>query len=242
MIERDRKGEFLSSNERTTNGNFMKVELLSWTPKPEFVTEVASKTCYSEESPLEMEEGENFPNISAIMERGHTSVVEHANFTFAIEGISRSCSHQLVRHRIASYSQQSQRMADAGDYVTPPSTKEGKGKEIFLEAIGHSIEAYNKLKELGVPREDARFVLPNATQTNMVVTMNARSLLNFFRLRCCLRAQWEIRELANRMLKLVRGKMPKVFEKAGAPCQVDGICPENNYECKWYEKFVTEES
>ncbi|KXB02781.1 hypothetical protein AKJ43_00670 [candidate division MSBL1 archaeon SCGC-AAA261D19] len=217
----------------------MKVELLSWTPRPEFVTKIASKTCYSEKSPLEMGEGENFPDISTLMDKGHTSVIEHATFTFAIEGISRACSHQLVRHRIASYSQQSQRMAKTEEYVKPPSIKKEKKKEkVFIETIKHSIEAYKKLKELGVPLEDARFVLPNATKTNIVVTMNARSLLNFFRLRCCLRAQWEIRELANRMLKLVRKKMPKVFEKAGAPCRVEGICPEDNHECKWYETFV----
>lgn len=237
----------------------MRVKLLAWTPEPELIAKVAAKTCYSERSPLEMGrlmepeiaatlhadalEGERFPRLEELVERGHHSVIEHAVFTFAIEGISRSCSHQLVRHRIASYSQQSQRYVKSRGYVIPPSIRESKeASRVFEEAAAGAWRAYEELLGLGMPKEDARYILPNAASTNIVVTMNARSLLNFFRLRCCLRAQWEIRELAYRMLELVRDKMPSVFKLAGAACRTEGICPEKWKECPWYGPFVAARS
>jgi len=216
----------------------MRVELLSWTSEPELIAKIAARTCYSEKSPIEMS-GEKFPDLSELVERGHTSILEHAVFTFAIEGISRVCSHQLVRHRVASYSQQSQRIVKPGNYVVPPSVRDSKeAGEIFERSVRHSLEMFEKLTELGVPMEDGRYVLPGCMWTNIIVTMNARALLNFFRFRCCLRAQWEVRELANRMLKLVRDKMPSVFGKAGAPCKSEGVCPERKTDCEWYV-FVT---
>jgi thymidylate synthase (FAD) len=217
----------------------LRVKLLAWTSKPELLAKIASKTCYSEVSPVEMKEEDKYPDLLAIVRKGHLSVIEHCTFTFAIEGISRVASHELVRHRIASYSQQSQRVARPIGYVTPPLIEASpEAKKVYEEVLRKSTEAYEKLIELGIPLEDARFVLPNAMHTNIVVTMNARSLLNFFRLRCCLRAQWEIRELAYRMLELVKEKMPTVFANAGAPCQMDGTCPEMDTKCKWYAIYV----
>ncbi len=170
------------------------------------------------------------------------SPFEHASFTFAVEGISRACSHQLVRHRIASYSQQSQRYVseESGfDFVVPPIFKEDDVlNTLFKEAMEHSHKYYCKLlKELekrGIKgesaRQDARFVLPNAAETKIVITMNARELLHFFRVRCCSRAQWEIRALATEMLRLVKRVAPLLFKDAGPSCVV-GKCPEGRFSC-----------
>ena len=212
---------------------------MAWTTEPEFLAKLAAKTCYSSVSPTEIRKEEKLPDLTKLVRRGHLSIIEHATFTFAIEGISRAASHELVRHRIASYSQQSQRVVKPTGFVTPPSVeKSERGKEIFEDALAKINSTYGKLIELGIPLEDARYVMPNATRTNLVVTMNARSLLNFFRLRCCLKAQWEIRELAWKMHSLVKEKMPNVFENAGAPCQTDGICPEMDPKCEWYPVYV----
>ncbi|MCL0086424.1 FAD-dependent thymidylate synthase, partial [Thermodesulfovibrionales bacterium] len=168
--------------------------------------------------------------------------LEHASFTFAIEGISRACSHQLVRHRIASYSQQSQRYVseEAGfDYVIPPVIKEDEDlKRRFEDLMAESQEAYNytvgRLREKGIKGEsanqDARFILPNAAETKIMVSMNARELLHFFRVRCCNRAQWEIREMAVEMLRLVKKTAPLIFSKAGPEC-LYSPCPEGEYTC-----------
>lgn len=169
--------------------------------------------------------------IRKVIEMGHESVLEHASFTFAVEGISRACSHQLVRFRVASFSQQSQRYCFLGDnfrYVTPATIPEDGRYEQLMETIGELYAAY--VAE-GVPAEDARFILPNACETNIVITMNCRELLHVFALRCCVHAQWEIRAMAEEMLRLVKEIAPSVFEKAGPNC-VRGFCTEGPRSCR----------
>ncbi len=210
----------------------MEVELANHTPEPDRTAAHAALTCYSEEIPSkeEMDESEVKEILEKIKESGHHSVIEHASFTFEISGVSRSLTHQLVRHRLASYSQQSQRYVDIEDFdpVIPETIEDNEeAKRIYDEFMENVEETYKKLKdEQGIPLEDARFVLPNATKSNIIVTMNARELWHFFSLRCCKRAQWEIRELANRMLELVKEAAPIIFDEAGAPC-VRGPCPES---------------
>ncbi|MFP3872183.1 MAG: FAD-dependent thymidylate synthase [Candidatus Natronoplasma sp.] len=210
----------------------MRVELINHTPEPDRSAAHAALTCYSEKVPEkgEMSREQIEDILEKIRESGHHSVIEHASFTFAIHEVSRSLTHQLVRHRLASYSQQSQRYVDIEDFdpVVPDSIKEDEeAEEIFDELMEQIQQTYIELKEKDdVPLEDARYVLPNATRSNIIVTMNARELWHFFSLRCCKRAQWEIREMANRMLELVKEKAPLIFEGAGAPC-VRGPCPES---------------
>ncbi len=175
--------------------------------------------------------------VSRIMESGHESPIEHVSFTFAIEGISRACTHQLVRHRLASYSQQSQRYVDGSnfDYIIPPAIERiPEAKERFESFINEVGEAYRDLKAIleaagrkgPKANEDARFVLPQAAESKIVTTMNCRALLHFFELRCCKRAQWEIRDMALRMLEICREILPVVFSSAGAKCERLGYCPE----------------
>ena len=167
--------------------------------------------------------------LGTIMRSGHFSTLEHVSYTFAVDGVSRALTHQLVRHRLASFNQQSQRyvkFTNGLDTVKPASVSgDAEASRVFDEAIEQAKEAYARLVELGVPAEDARYLLPNAAETKIVITMNVRELLHFFELRCCNRAQWEIRDLAHRMLELVRPTAPFVFLDAGAPC-VHGSCPE----------------
>ncbi len=210
----------------------MKVELINYTPEPDKSAAHAALNCYSEKVPekSEMTEEQIEEILEKIRESGHHSVIEHASFTFAIHNVSRSLTHQLVRHRLASYSQQSQRYVDIEDFdpVVPDSiTEDEEAEDIFTELMEQIQGTYIELKEKDdVPLEDARYVLPNATRSNIIVTMNARELWHFLSLRCCKRAQWEIREMANRMLELVKEKAPLIFEGAGAPC-VRGPCPES---------------
>lgn len=151
--------------------------------------------------------------IMKLKDLEHESPFEHVNYTFAIEGISRACSHQLVRHRIASYNQQSQRYVKETnfDYIIPHTIRSQDQLEVFYRAMRHAQEAYNELCELGVNKEDARYVLPNATETKIIMTINARSLKNLFDLRCEKDAQWEIRELAYMMLDAAKKVNPTVW-------------------------------
>jgi thymidylate synthase (FAD) len=162
------------------------------------------------------------------------SLLPHLGYTFAVEKISRACSHQLVRHRAASFSQQSQRYITvkrlSERVVTPPSV-ETAGADEFNKLVEEVSEAYQRLVEQGVPKEDARFILPNATETSLLMTMDGRSLLHFFGLRCCNRAQWEIRALADRMLEEARAAEPDVFNEAGPYCYQLGYCPEGRFTC-----------
>lgn len=239
----------------------MKVILVSFTPEPEKVIASAAKLCYSKVGATEIienlteEKTEQF--LELLVEMGHESPIEHVNFTFAVEGVSRVLTHQLVRHRIASYSQQSQRYVklDQFEYVIPPSIEENDtAKKIFIEAMEKDHNAYNQITDELFKRnfdqliqegktekeakrmaekmsiEDARYVFPNACETKIVFTMNARTLMHFFKVRCCDRAQWEIRQLADEMLRLVKEAAPTLFKFAGPNC-VSGPCPEGDMTC-----------
>lgn len=224
----------------------LKVKLISWTKGVESTVVAGIRQCYSSVGASELKKKTDEVTqkrlIKLVMESGHTSTIEHANFTFAIEGISRACSHQLVRHRIASFSQQSQRYVDLSKkgmvYVVPKSIeKDKKLTKNYKKMMVRAEADYKKLLEAGVAPEDARFVLPNACETKMVVTMNARSLLNFFKLRCCDRAQWEIRALAFEMLALVKKKAPLLFASAGPTCVTEKICWEGDKNCGRWKKI-----
>lgn len=215
----------------------LKVVLLNSTPEPEKTVAMAARLCYSASAIEEL--GEKMAGVSLekflgkILKMGHLSVLEHASFSFGIEGISRATSHQLVRHRLASYSQQSQRYVTAvePDYVIPATiSRDPKKNRKFMDAVEGVYKLYSELVEGGIPAEDARYLLPNASCTKIIVTMNARELLHFFDLRCCERAQWEIREMASEMLRLVKAKAPFIFRDSGPSC-VRGKCAEGEMTC-----------
>ncbi|MDD7369682.1 MAG: FAD-dependent thymidylate synthase [Berryella intestinalis] len=216
----------------------MQVELLYHTPDPERAIATAARLCYAPVGASElmesMSEERMYSVLKTIMGSGHFSTLEHASYTFAIDGVSRALTHQLVRHRLASYNQQSQRYVkfkDGFDTVKPPSIAERPEASAEFDRLIADIEkAYQRFLEAGVPAEDARYLLPNAAETKIVVTMNVRELLHFFTHRCCSRAQWEIRELANRMLELARTTAPYIFMDAGASC-VRGRCSEGKMTC-----------
>lgn len=240
----------------------MKVTLLAHTPDPEKIAASAAKLCYSSSGIDSIMEGltdeKTADFIDMLVSIGHESVMEHVSFTFGIEGISRACSHQLVRHRIASYSQKSQRYVNENgfEYIVPPEIEKiPEAKAEFERAIENITESYEKIADLlteahkkefadqgideksaaskarKLANEDARFILPNACETKIVVTMNVRSLFNFFRHRCCNRAQWEIRAVANEMLKLCLKTAPNIFKYAGPSCVATGKCPEGKMSC-----------
>ena len=239
----------------------LNVKLLAHTPEPERVVAAAARLCYSAvgvDALLEKSTPERDAKfVRMLAGLGHASPIEHASFTFGIEGVSRALLAQITRHRIAAYSVQSQRYVRLDDFhfVVPPEVEsDPEAKAAFLTAMEeegrHYLniaaalqkkhkaelmaqgleekEAEKKAEKLA--NEDARFVLPNACETKMVVTMNARSLQNFFHLRCCNRAQWEIRALAEEMFKLVYPIAPALFAQAGPPC-VAGPCPEGKMCC-----------
>ena len=216
----------------------MQVELLDHTPDPERAIATAARLCYAPVGAAELME--TMPEervrsvLTTIMSSGHFSTLEHASYTFAIDAVSRVLTHQLVRHRLASFNQQSQRYVkfkDGFPFVTPPTIAENaEAGAAFRALMDAAADAYQQLLDAGIPAEDARFVLPNAAETKIVTTMNVRELLHFFELRCCHRAQWEIQELACRMLELVRPTAPFIFMDAGAPC-VHGACPEGKMTC-----------
>lgn len=204
----------------------MKVVLLSHTQDMERLIASSAKLCYSpvgvEEISKDLTTGEIDKFLSKLMELEHDSPLEHATFTFAIEGVSRSLTHQLVRHRIASYTQQSQRYVymESPDYVVPSKIRDNdEAYKVFSNHLNEVTKTYRKLASLGIPKEDARSVLPNATETKIVVTKNVRTLLHFFKLRCCDKAQEEIRELANKMLDVCKDVSPTLFRYAGANCR-----------------------
>jgi thymidylate synthase (FAD) len=217
------------------------VLLLQCTPEPERLVALAARLCYSPATIPDLKEEISRRDVRKLVRRvlsmGHASVLEHVVFTYGAEGISRAASHQLVRHRIASYSQQSQRYVSASfGYVTPKTIGGGEDRkgaplaERFGKHMKESAKLYAEMLAAGVPAEDARFVLPNAAETKILITMNARELHHFFALRLCRRAQWEIRELARRMLVLALGEAPLLFETAGPGC-IRGRCPEGKMTC-----------
>jgi thymidylate synthase (FAD) len=220
----------------------MNVKLIGFTPNPEKLPAMAAKLTHDITKPEDLDKSSD-KELKAILNHvvnlGHTSVIEHTCFSFAISDVSRSLTHQLVRHRIASYAQQSQRYVNLKEpnYVTPPKIANDKEmKKAYDKTMTNIWQEYNKLLEMEIPAEDSRYVLPNAACTNVIVTMNARSLLNFFELRCCQHAQWEIRQLANKMLQQVKEVAPTIFKKAGPTCKSKGFCPENKKDCPLYPK------
>lgn len=239
----------------------MKVTLITHTPEPEKIIAAAARLCYSDTSAANLMEGMNDEKAQSFVEMlsamGHESPIEHITFTFGIEGVSRTLLAQITRHRIASFSVQSQRYVrqDNFQYITPPEIADNpEASGIYLKAMENAVRDYNRISSIleekyyqefinqGISEkkarsnaekkaiEDARFVLPNSCETKIMVTMNARSLLNFFKLRCCNRAQWEIRELACEMLRLCSQVAPSVFRNAGASC-CNGNCPEGKMSC-----------
>lgn len=227
----------------------MNVSLLTYTEDPLATIYTAYRQCYSSEDAEELfaeavysgSEEKMGEFVKSVMSSGHTSPIESVSFSFSISGVSRNCSHQLVRHRLASYAQRSQRYVDMNSfpYVTPPKIKRrdkiARRYHAFME---DAAEFYEWLVAQGVPKEDARFVIPSACETSLVMTMNCRSLLNFFAERCCARAQWEIRVVANEMLKQVREVLPAVFGDAGAKCEKLKVCPEGKkFSCGKYPIF-----
>ncbi|MBR1481923.1 MAG: FAD-dependent thymidylate synthase [Ruminococcus sp.] len=250
----------------------VKVTLLNYTPDPERTVAMAAKLCYSPSGIEDIRDGLTEEKTASFIEMlsnlGHASPIEHVSFTFGIEGISRACSHQLVRHRIASYSQQSQRYVDGTkfDFVTPPAIAENeKALAAYEKVLAMQSEAYREIRDALVAgyireasgldgtdaevteafrtqdkkryaafvkkaNEDARFILPNAATTKIVCTFNARSLYNFFAHRCCNRAQWEIREVAEQMLFACLKVAPHLFKNCGPSC-LFGPCPEGTMCC-----------
>lgn len=239
----------------------MRVELLTYTPDAEKMVAAAAKLCYAKSDiatltdALTPERTESF--LQMLSDLGHESPIEHASFTFGIEGVSRTLLAQITRHRLASFSVQSQRYVEKNnfEYILPPAIDAiPEAREEFIRAMEEDALHYDSLREKlkkghckrmikegmspeaaekaagKMANEDARFVLPNACDTRMIVTMNARSLYNFFRLRCCNRAQWEIRELAWEMLALVKGVCPTLFKSAGPAC-ASGACTEGKMSC-----------
>ena len=238
-----------------------KVTLLTYTTEPERTVASAAKLCYSASDIATIKDGltdeKTASFVEMLAEIGHESPIEHAYFTFVIEGVSRSLLAQIPRHRIAYFSVQSQRYVKEKDlaYVTPPEiAKDPETLKLYQESMAQAEEAYHKLADklsegyvaeylaAGMDEktarrnaekkaiEDARFVLPNACETKMVMTINARSLINFFHHRCCNRAQWEIRDVADQMLALASKVAPNIFKTAGPPCLVGG-CPEGKMTC-----------
>ena len=241
----------------------MKVELIAYTPNPDYVVAMSAKLCYSKVGVSDIREGLDDENvekfISHLTSIGHESPVEHISFTFAIEGISRTCTHQLVRHRIASYSQQSQRYVKLNqfEYIIPPQIENNeKAKKIFIKSMIEDQKAYDeivnvliednikiylnqgydekKAKSMAEKKsiEDARYVFPNACETKIVVTMNARTMLNFFEHRLCERAQWEIKEMAYLMLEQVKKVSPHIFKNSGPSCVSKSKCKEGDMSCR----------
>lgn len=212
----------------------MKVTLLACTQNADAICAAAGNSCYSESSSADILGNIDSEKVlSRIVGMGHHSVIEHAVFTFSVEGVSRALTHQLVRHRVASFSQQSQRYVslDSASYVKPHTVEADPGaSKVFDETMEVIWGAYRRLEEMGIPPEDARYLLPNGCTTNITITMNARELLHFFSLRCCNRAQWEIREMADRMLEICREQSPVIFREAGPPC-IRGPCPEGKKSC-----------
>jgi len=218
----------------------IKVKLIAYTKNAESAVAAAIRQCYSSIGALNLKKTIDAETrkrlITQVLESGHTSTLEHASFTFAIEGVSRITEIQLIRHRIASYSIQSGRYVKRKDvkYVMPESIKNSK---LFKKCIKHYQDCnkiYNELIDAGIQAQDARYLQPQSLETKIVVTMNARSLLNFFRERMCTRAQWEIRAMAALMLKEAKKAAPNIFQNAGPTCETEKVCWEGKMSCnKW---------
>ena len=223
----------------------MLVKLLRCTPDPELLCAAAALTSTRPEGASKLLETVDSKKAEKVIKNvtgyGHVSIIEHAVFTFSIEGVSRALSHQLVRHRLASFTQQSQRYVlydDPRSCVVPSSVASNKeALDEFNEAMKKVSGTYRRLIDLGIPMEDARYVLPNAAKTNVMLTMNARELRHFFNVRCCERAQWEIREVATEMLRQAKEVAPVIFVDAGPECVELNYCPEGALTCGKMEEI-----
>ena len=211
----------------------MRVSLIRYTPEPELTIAAAARLCYSQIGVTEildrLSEAQMRRLLQQLISSGHHSVLEHASFTFGVDGLSRASSHQLVRHRLASFSQQSQRYVslDSPEYVTPPSIAEDPDlKREFELSVESAFAQYRRLIQMGVPKEDARYVLPNAITTRLVMTMNARELMHVCSVRLCLRAQWEIRGLFEQIREEVRKVAPVIGDALQIKCITSGFCDE----------------
>jgi len=228
----------------------MKVKLINHTKNPENIVAKSARLCYSAMDIEDLTEILTPASVKTLVEKiiklGHYSVLEHVSFTFAIEGISRVTTHQMVRHRMASFSQQSQRYVkikkEEFPYVIPKSIEKNKKiLKIYKEKVEELDKVYRELLKQNIPSEDARYILPQAVKTKIIFTANARELLHVFKLRCCNRAQWEIREVAKRMLNEAKVIAPNIFKNAGPPC-ILGKCPEGDLSCgKPWSKYKKEE-
>lgn len=211
----------------------IEVELIASTPDAARIVAAAAKICYSPSGAVDILDGldreKTVSFLKMLRDSGHLSPFEHISFTFAVEGISRVATHQLVRHRLASYSQQSQRYVSMSKQtcIVPPSVLNNeKAHALFIKQTEDAWKCYKEMVDMGIPKEDARFILPHGAETRLVMTMNARELHHFFSLRLCRRAQWEIRELARKMLILARNAAPEIFDLAGPSCVAEGVCKE----------------
>lgn len=221
----------------------LKVEIISHTKDPERTIVSAIRQCYSPLSGKllwdKVTDDQKERLIHQVIASGHTSTIEHASFTFSVEGVSRALTHQLVRHRMASYSQKSQRYVKEGgfEYILPPTiAANASANKLYLAELETIQEKYNELLALGIPAEDARMLLPNACETKIFITMNCRALFNFFQERLCNRAQWEIRFMAREMLKEVKKIAPNIFKYAGPTCVTEKICWQGKLNCGKPEK------
>lgn len=220
----------------------MMVKLTAYTPNPDLVCDMAARTCTSSSYP-EVSTGVRTTALQHALASGHESVAEHATFTFQVEGVSRVTEIQLVRHRLASYSIQSGRYCDRepSDFIVPESITKAMESELMngggwspngclqdnLNWLKKDLDAIDeRMKAMGIPAEDRRYLYPQGIMTNIVLTMNARELRHFFGERCCTRAQWEIREMAEKMLDEVKKVAPVLFENVGPKCLRLGYCPE----------------
>jgi len=223
----------------------IKVKLIGYTKDPEQIVTAAIRQCYSPVGAMSLKKTIDADTrkrmITQVLESGHTSTLEHASFTFAIEGVSRVTEIQLIRHRIASFSIQSGRYVKRGEaqYAIAPSVLNMDKKIVkrYKKFLDEANDLYNFLIDNGIPAQDARYCQPQSFLTKIVVTMNARSLHNFFRERCCSRAQWEIRQLANMMLKEVKKIAPIIFQNAGPTCETEKICWEGKMSCGKWQKI-----
>lgn len=213
----------------------MNVKLIRHTLSPEELVALGARLCYSKSDLAKLEERiqstDQAAFVDKVMSMGHESVLEHASFSFLVEGVSRVLLSQLTRHRMASYSVQSQRYCGVKlEYVTPPKIQQSGWKLAYQMHCERSFTIYQGMVQDGIPEEDARYVIPQGFDCRLMLTMNGRELRHFFSLRCCTRAQWEIRDLAKAMLEECRRVAPALFADAGPGC-VRGRCPEGEKSC-----------
>ena len=207
----------------------LSVDLIRYTQDADGLAGLAAAECTASEDPERSRE--------IALSSGHLSVAEHACFTFRLKGVSRALLAQMTRHRIASFSVQSQRYcAVEPEWILPPKIIEKGWEENYLTMCGDCYRLYCAMMVQGVPAEDARYVIPQGASCSLLVTMNVRELIHFFELRCCSCAQWEIRDVAWKMLMHCQAKAPRLFAKAGPSC-IKGPCPEGKRSCnmKWTE-------